>query len=114
VDRFISAGRWFLIGAPAVAGVLLLIFGTEGSISVAFGVTLIGIAPLIWLSNWFIRMTFADDNREQETQAREQRATDQLAAARRAQLERSRRTPAHRPGAPKPRFRGTPRSRRRP
>ncbi len=74
------AARWFLIGAPAVAGILLLIFGTAGSISVAFGVTLIAIAALVWLSNWFIRMSFDDRGRQIETEARERRAREQRVA----------------------------------
>ena len=72
----IRTTRWSLITAPAVAGVALLIFGTAGSISAAFGVFLIGLAPIIWMWNWFLRMSFADDEREQETARREQRARD--------------------------------------
>jgi hypothetical protein len=87
----IRAARWFLIGAPGVAGILLLIFGTAGSISVAFGATLIGLSPLIWLANWFVRMTFDDDSREQESDARERRGLEQ-----RAQRERAKRHPPHR------------------
>jgi hypothetical protein len=97
--------RWILIGAPAVAGILLLIFGTEGSISVAFGVTLIGISPLIWLANWFVRMTFDDYGPERDTRAREQRATDQLARARRDR-DRAKRDPAHRKAPPTSSLRG--------
>ncbi|WP_249011388.1 hypothetical protein [Conexibacter sp. DBS9H8] len=55
-----TAIRWFLIIAPAVAGVVLMIFGTAGTISTAFGVTLIVIALMLWLWNWFIRMSFLE------------------------------------------------------
>jgi hypothetical protein len=82
---FVRATRWFLIGAPAVAGILLLIFGTAGAISEAFGMTLIGIALLIWMSNWFIRMTFEDRGRDREASAREERARAQRTAIDRAQ-----------------------------
>lgn len=83
-----SATRWFMIAAPAVAGVVLLIFGTAGATSVAFGVTLIGLAPIIWMWNWFIRMSFDDHDRDKETSAREQRAREQ-----RERMQRSKRPP---------------------
>ncbi len=86
--------RWLVIGAPAVAGIVLLIFGTAGGISVAFGITLIGITALIWMSNWFIRMSFDDHGRERETQEREARAVEQGLARKRAK--RAKRTAAHR------------------
>jgi hypothetical protein len=69
--------RWFLIAAPAIAGGLLLIFGTAGATSEAFGWTLIGIAALVWLSNFFIRMTFDEDKFEREAHERELRAEAQ-------------------------------------
>jgi hypothetical protein len=65
------ATRWFVIAAPLVAGILLLIFGTAGAISEAFGLTLIGIALMVWMWNWFVRMSFAEDTREKESRARE-------------------------------------------
>lgn len=70
--------RWFLIMAPVVAGAALLIFGTAGGISVAFGIVLIGMGPVIWMWNWFIRMSF-DEEREKEARrqaAREKAARD--------------------------------------
>jgi hypothetical protein len=73
---FVRLLRWFLIVAPVVAGVLLLILGTAGAISTAFGVTLIGIAAIVWMWNWFIRMSFNDSARERETEAREERASE--------------------------------------
>ena len=63
--------RWFCIGAPLLAGVALIIFGTSGGISVAFGVTLIGISLIVWMWNWFVRMSFAETTREKEAVARE-------------------------------------------
>jgi hypothetical protein len=94
--------RWFLIGAPALAGILLLILGTAGSISVAFGVTLIGISALIWMSNWFIRMTFSDHRPEKDTQAREQRADEQRRKRERAKAPAPPRHP-QRPSGAQPR-----------
>jgi hypothetical protein len=58
--------RWFLITAPVVAGIIVLIFGTAGGISTTFGVVLIGIGPIVWLWNWLIRMSFAEDDRASE------------------------------------------------
>jgi hypothetical protein len=55
--------RWFLILAPVLAGVVLLIVGSAESVSTAFGIVLIGIGPIIWMWNWFIRMSF-DEERE--------------------------------------------------
>lgn len=54
--------RWFLIAAPVVAGILVLIFGTAGSISTSFGIVLIGIGFVVWMWNWFVRMSFDDDD----------------------------------------------------
>jgi hypothetical protein len=59
----VRAARWFLIGAPVLAGILVLIFGTAGSISITFGIVLIGIGPIIWLWNWLVRMSFEEDDR---------------------------------------------------
>lgn len=67
--------RWFLITAPIVAGTALLIFGTAGGISIAFGIVLIGISPIVWMWNWFIRMSF-DEEREKAERARERRAAE--------------------------------------
>ncbi len=71
------ATRWFVIAAPAVAGVLLLIFGTQGVTSEFFGWTLIAIAAMVWMSNWFIRMTFDEDKFDRESSEREARAAHQ-------------------------------------
>jgi hypothetical protein len=68
----VRATRWFLIGAPVVGGVLVLIFGTAGSISTSFGIVLIGIGPIIWLWNCFGRMSFDDDDRTSKTAPREE------------------------------------------
>lgn len=57
----IRATRWFLIAAPVVAGILVLLLGTAGTISITFGIVLIGIGPMAWLWNWLIRMSFEDD-----------------------------------------------------
>jgi hypothetical protein len=72
--------RWSLVLAPMIAGVALLIFGTAGGISTGFGITLIGIGPMVWLWNWFIRMAFTEEadkraalEREREEREREQR-----------------------------------------
>jgi hypothetical protein len=54
--------RWFMIGAPVVAGILVLILGTAGSISTTFGIVLIGIGPIIWMWNWLIRMSFDEED----------------------------------------------------
>jgi len=59
----VRATRWFLITAPVVAGILVLIFGTAGSISTTFGIVLIGIGPIVWMWNWLIRMSFVADDR---------------------------------------------------
>ena len=72
----VRAIRWFLIAAPVVAGILVLIFGTAGSISTTFGIVLIGIGPIVWMWNWLVRMSFAADDRpmtppEPEHKARE-------------------------------------------
>lgn len=65
--------RWFLIVAPVLAGVLVLILGTAGSISVTFGIVLIGIGPTVWMWNWFLRMSFDDyDDREQARTAEQE------------------------------------------
>jgi hypothetical protein len=71
------ATRWFLIAAPAIGGAMLLIFGTAGPTSQAFGWTLIGIAVTVWMSNFFIRMTFDEDKFEREAADREKRAVAQ-------------------------------------
>lgn len=63
------ATRWFSIAAPVVAGILVLILGTAGSISTTFGVVLIGLGPIIWMWNWLIRMSL-DDERDDEPPAR--------------------------------------------
>jgi hypothetical protein len=63
--------RWFCIAAPLVAGVALIVFGTAGGISVAFGATLIGVALTVWIWNVFVRMSFAETTREREAVARE-------------------------------------------
>jgi hypothetical protein len=57
--------RWSLILAPVVAGVLVLVLGTAGSISTLFGVFLIGIAPIIWMWNWFVRMAFEEEQQKE-------------------------------------------------
>jgi len=67
------ATRWFLITGPVVAGILVLIFGTAGTVSVTLGIVLIGIGPIVWLWNWFIRMSF-DDYEEREQQRKAERA----------------------------------------
>jgi hypothetical protein len=64
--------RWFLIAAPVVAGILVLILGTAGSISTSFGIVLIGIGFVVWMWNWFVRMSFSDDDQERNAPAREQ------------------------------------------
>jgi hypothetical protein len=61
----VRATRWFLIGAPVVAGILVLIFGTAGSISTTFGIVLIGIGPIVWMWNWLVRMSFDEGRPEQ-------------------------------------------------
>jgi fatty acid desaturase len=87
------ATRWFLIAAPGLAGILLLIFGTAGATSQAFGLTLIAIAVMVWLWNWFIRMSFDDQGREREAWEREERAREQ-------RLHRQPSQPAPPPGHP--------------
>jgi hypothetical protein len=105
-EMLTRAVRWFLIAAPVVAGVVLLIFGTAGAISEAFGITLIGIAPIVWMWNWFIRMSFDEQSRERESEAREQRVREQR---------RLRQTPPPRkPAPPHPPHRLGPRRPRRP
>jgi hypothetical protein len=64
--------RWFLIAAPVVAGILVLIFGTAGSISTSFGIVLIGIGLVVWMWNWFVRMSFGDDDEARDAPEREQ------------------------------------------
>jgi hypothetical protein len=64
--------RWFLIAAPVVAGILVLILGTAGSISTSFGIVLIGIGFVVWMWNWFVRMSFGDDDQERNASVREQ------------------------------------------
>jgi hypothetical protein len=61
----VRATRWFLIGAPVVAGILVLILGTAGSISTTFGIVLIGIGPIVWMWNWLVRMSFDEGSSEQ-------------------------------------------------
>jgi len=68
--------RWFLIAAPVVAGILVLIFGTAGSISTAFGIVLIGIGPIVWLWNWLVRMSFGEDARAGKPPASAQQADE--------------------------------------
>jgi hypothetical protein len=69
----VRATRWFLIAAPVVAGILVLIFGTAGSISTSFGIVLIGIGFVVWMWNWFVRMSFDDDDQARNAPAREQK-----------------------------------------
>jgi hypothetical protein len=64
--------RWFLIAAPVVAGIMVLIFGTAGSISTTFGIVLIGIGPIVWMWNWFVRMSFEEERSASEPPAREE------------------------------------------
>jgi hypothetical protein len=68
----VRATRWFLITAPVVAGILVLIFGTAGSISTTFGIVLIGIGPIVWMWNWLIRMSFVADDRARKPSAPDQ------------------------------------------
>jgi hypothetical protein len=68
----VRATRWFLISAPVVAGILVLIFGTAGSISTTFGIVLIGIGPIVWMWNWLVRMSFGDDDGARQPPTREQ------------------------------------------
>jgi hypothetical protein len=65
----VRAIRWFLIAAPVVAGILVLILGTAGSISTSFGIVLIGIGLVVWMWNWFVRMSFSDDDDEKPAPA---------------------------------------------
>jgi hypothetical protein len=59
----VRATRWFLVAAPVLAGILVMIFGTAGSISTTFGIVLIGIGPIVWMWNWLVQMSFDDDDR---------------------------------------------------
>ncbi len=70
---FVRFVRWFLILAPVLAGVLLLIFGTDGAISSTFGMVLIGIGPIVWMWNWFLRMSFDEEDRKEQERQDEQR-----------------------------------------
>src|ERR1700722_10517916 len=79
----VRATRWFLIAAPVVAGILVLIFGTAGSISISFGIVLIGIGFVIWMWNWFVRMSFDENDEvrnppESEEQSHEEHAPQPL------------------------------------
>ncbi|MBO0768843.1 MAG: hypothetical protein J2O48_09195, partial [Solirubrobacterales bacterium] len=76
--------------APLVAGALVLVFGTAGSISVILGWVLMGLTPIIWLWDWFVRISFDADDRDKEAAARERRCREQRLA-----LERRRRGPPH-------------------
>jgi hypothetical protein len=73
--------RWSLIAAPVLAGVVLLIFGTAGGISTAFGLTLIGIGATVWMWNWFLRMAFDEEAGKQAAREQAQRDRDQPAQA---------------------------------
>jgi len=55
--------RRLLIAGPVVAGIVVMIFGTAGSISTTFGIVLIGIGPIVWMWSWLIRMSFDEDDR---------------------------------------------------
>ena len=57
----VRATRWFLITAPVVAGILVIVLGTAGSISTTFGIVLIGIGPIVWMWNWLVRMSFEEE-----------------------------------------------------
>ena len=83
--------RWLLISTPVLAGIVVLIAGTARAISVAFGIPLISIGGLVWMSNWFIRLSFDDHGRRVETIERESRAREQ-----RTRLNRAQRAAAHR------------------
>ena len=98
MEMIVRATRWFLIVAPILAGVMLLVFGTAGAVSQAFGVTLIGIAAMVWMVNWFIRMTFDDDARDKETLAREERAREQRLALQPRPVAPAPHHPAHKLG----------------
>jgi hypothetical protein len=73
---FVRAIRWFLIAAPVLAGILVLIFGTAGSISVSFGIVLIGIGFVVWMWNWFVRMSFDDHDQPRSAPADEQQRNE--------------------------------------
>lgn len=72
----VRSTRLFLIIVPAAAGIALLIFGTAGGISTAFGVSLIGIAAIVWMWNWLVRISFDWEDRDKEERERESRAPD--------------------------------------
>jgi hypothetical protein len=62
-----------LIAAPVVAGIVVLFLGTAGSISTSFGIVLIGIGFVVWMWNWFVRMSFGDDDDARNAPTPEQR-----------------------------------------
>jgi hypothetical protein len=78
----VRATRWFLITAPVVAGILVLIFGTAGSISISFGIVLIGIGFVIWMWNWFVRMSFDENDDAKNAPGREQQGREEHAPQR--------------------------------
>jgi len=64
--------RRLLIAGPVVAGIVVMIFGTAGSISTTFGIVLIGIGPIVWMWSWLIRMSFDEDDRVRKPTGREE------------------------------------------
>jgi len=72
----VRATRWFMIVAPVAAGILVLILGTAGSISTTFGIVLIGLGPIIWMWNFFLRMSFDEEDEAPEPPVPERQALE--------------------------------------
>jgi hypothetical protein len=66
--------RYGLPVAIATAGVVVIIVGSGRGVSAAAGITLIGVALLVLLVNWFARLSISSqDDRDEEQRARERR-----------------------------------------
>lgn len=66
--------RYGLPAAIAIAGTVVLVVGSADPYAVAAGVTLIGVALLVFLVDVFARLAISSqDDREREERAREER-----------------------------------------
>lgn len=66
--------RYGLPTAIVIAGIVVLILGAADPFAVAAGLTLIGVAVLVFLVDVFARLAISSqDDREREERAREER-----------------------------------------
>ena len=64
--------RIWLPVAIAIAGVVAIVIGHGHTPTAAAGVVLLGVALIVWMTNWLFRMSLESNrDREREEEARE-------------------------------------------